>query len=35
MWLNPVIASLSLTSMAQGRHALQTGALLVKTQAVE
>ena len=35
MWLNPVIADLSLTSMARGRHALRTGALLTKTQAVE
>jgi hypothetical protein len=35
MWLNPVIADLSLTSMARGRHALWTGALLTKTQAVE
>jgi len=35
MWLNPVIADLSLTSMARGRYALRTGALLTKTQAVE
>jgi hypothetical protein len=35
MWLNPVIADLGLTSMARGRHALRTGALLTKTQAVE
>jgi hypothetical protein len=35
MWLNPVIADLSLTSMARGRHALRTGALLTKTQAIE
>jgi hypothetical protein len=34
-WLNPVIADLGLTSMARGRHALQTGQLLTKTQAVE
>jgi hypothetical protein len=35
MWLNPVIADLGLTSMARGRHGLQTGQLLTKTQAVE
>ena len=35
MWLNPVIADLGLTSMARGRHALETGQLLTKTQAVE
>lgn len=35
MWLNPVIADLGLTSMARGRHALATGHLLTKTQAVE
>ncbi len=35
MWLNPVIADLGLTSMARGRHALATGQLLTKTQAVE
>jgi hypothetical protein len=34
-WLDPVIADLGLTSMARGRHALQTGELLTKTQAVE
>jgi hypothetical protein len=34
-WLNPVIADLGLTSMARGRHALQTGQLLTKTQAIE
>lgn len=34
MWLNPVIADLGLTSMARGRHALRTGFLLTKTQAV-
>jgi Nucleotidyltransferase domain len=33
-WLNPVIADLGLTSMARGRHALQTGQLLTKTQAI-
>ena len=31
----PVIADLGLTSMARGRHALQTGQLLTKTQAIE
>ena len=35
MWLNPVIADLGLTSMARGRHAMRTGALLTKTRAVE
>ena len=34
-WLNPVFADLGLTSMARGRHALQTGRLLTKTQAIE
>jgi Nucleotidyltransferase domain len=34
-WLNPVIADLGLTSMARGRHALQSGQLLTKTQAIE
>ena len=34
-WLNPVIADLGLTSMARGRHALQTGQLLTKTEAIE
>jgi hypothetical protein len=34
-WLNPVIADLGLTSMARGRHALLTGQLLTKTQAIE
>src|SRR5690349_9077923 len=34
-WLNPVIADLGLTSMARGRHALQTGRLLTKTEAIE
>jgi hypothetical protein len=33
-WLNPVIADLGLTSMAR-RHALATGQLLTKTQAIE
>ncbi|MGC4111764.1 MAG: nucleotidyltransferase domain-containing protein [Nocardioides sp.] len=35
MWLNPVIADLGLTSMARGRHALTTGELLTKSDAVE
>jgi hypothetical protein len=35
MWLNPVIADLGLTSMARGRHTLQTGRLLTKTQAAQ
>jgi hypothetical protein len=34
-WLNPVIADLGLTSMARGRHAVQTGQLLTKTLAIE
>lgn len=34
-WLNPVMADLGLTSMARGRHALATGQLLTKTQAIE
>jgi hypothetical protein len=34
-WLSPAIADLGLTSMARGRHALQTGQLLTKTQAIE
>jgi hypothetical protein len=34
-WLDPVIADLGLTSMARGRHALQTGQLLTKTQAID
>ena len=35
MWLTPAIADLSLTSMARGRHALSTGRLLTKSQAIE
>ncbi len=35
LWLDPTIADLGLTSMARGRHALQHGTLLTKTQAVE
>jgi len=34
-WLSPVLADLGLTSMARGRHALRTGQLLTKTQAIE
>ncbi|HEY0530364.1 MAG TPA: nucleotidyltransferase domain-containing protein [Actinoplanes sp.] len=34
-WLNPEIADLGLTSMARGRHALHTGDLLTKTEAVQ
>ena len=34
-WRSPVIADLGLTSMARGRHALRTGQLLTKTQAIE
>jgi hypothetical protein len=34
-WLNPAIADLGLTSMARGRHTLQTGQLLTKSQAIE
>jgi hypothetical protein len=35
MWLDPVIADLGLTGMARGRHALTTGALLTKSDAIE
>lgn len=35
LWLDPIIADLSLTSMARGRHALRTGTLLTKSLAVE
>jgi hypothetical protein len=35
MWLHPVIADLGLTSMARGRHALATGQLLTKSDAIE
>jgi hypothetical protein len=35
MWLDPVIADLGLTSMARGRHSLENGQLLPKTQAIE
>lgn len=34
-WLNPVIADLGLTGMARGRHALRTGQLLTKSEAIE
>ena len=34
MWLSPVIADLGLTSMVRGRHALRTGKLLTKTEAI-
>jgi len=35
MWGNPVIADLGLTAMARGRHGLDTGRLLTKSQAIE
>lgn len=35
MWLHPVIADLGLTAMARGRHAMESGTLLTKSQAVE
>lgn len=35
MWLSPVIADLGLTAMARGRHALATGHLLTKSEAIE
>jgi hypothetical protein len=34
LWLDPTIADLGLTSMARGRHALGTGELLTKTEAI-
>ncbi|MBF4162207.1 nucleotidyltransferase domain-containing protein [Nocardioides sp. CBS4Y-1] len=34
-WLDPSIAELGLTSMARGRHALETGALLTKSAAID
>jgi hypothetical protein len=34
-WLDPAMADLGLTSMARGRHAVRTGGLLTKTQAIE
>jgi hypothetical protein len=35
MWLHPVIADLGLASMARGRHALERGQLLTKSDAIE
>jgi hypothetical protein len=35
VWRNPVMIDLGLTSMARGRHALRTGTLLTKSQAIE
>jgi hypothetical protein len=35
LWLDPVIADLGLTSMARGRFALEHGALLTKSDAIE
>nr|BFE61845.1 hypothetical protein GCM10020063_063710 [Dactylosporangium thailandense] len=35
LWLDPTIAELGLTSMARGRHALDRGELLTKTQAIQ
>jgi len=35
MWLSPVIADLGLSAMARGRHAMRTGRLLTKSQAIE
>lgn len=34
LWLDPGLADLGLTSMARGRYALRTGALLTKTRAI-
>jgi hypothetical protein len=34
MWLDPGMADLSLTAMARGRHALRTGTLLTKSDAI-
>jgi hypothetical protein len=34
-WLNPVMTDLGLTAMARGRHAMATGTLLTKSQAIE
>jgi hypothetical protein len=34
LWLSPVIADLGLTSMARGRHAIRTGRLLTKSEAI-
>ena len=35
LWLDPSIADLGLTSMARGRHAVRTGQLLTKSDAIE
>jgi len=35
MWLSPVITDLGLTSMARGRHAVRTGQLLTKSEAID
>jgi hypothetical protein len=35
LWLDPTIADLGLTSMARGRHGLDRGELITKTQAIE
>jgi hypothetical protein len=35
IWLSPVMADLGLTSMARGRHALESGRLLTKSRAIE
>jgi len=35
IWLDPAIVDLGLTTMARARHALRTGALLTKTEAIE
>jgi hypothetical protein len=35
IWLDPVIADLGLTSMARARHAVRTGMLVTKSQAIE
>jgi Nucleotidyltransferase domain len=34
-WLNPVIVDLGLTGMARGRHAIRTGQLLTKSEAID
>ncbi|MEU4561025.1 nucleotidyltransferase domain-containing protein [Actinoplanes sp. NPDC023936] len=35
IWIDPELADLGLTSMARGRHAVRTGQLLTKSEAVE
>jgi hypothetical protein len=35
LWLDPAIADLGLTSMARGRHAVRTGQLITKSEAIE